>query len=226
MSLKNYEQERSQEEIAQEYLKQGKFSRELLAVDSQRIKSTDKETVQQPQTEDTTRETTITELQNEMNNIAYLKAVREDEARQDKEVDILLATVMKIATIQESFMENMLVKFEELNRRQLNLLSVQSEYAKNVRNSIDDTIKSIYYQFRAEQEKAFIDIRKFLANDVELMIKKINSAAKNAEKAAERAANTALNLELEEKWKVRLFYLPPLFVVLDIIIRLYLRFWS
>ena len=226
MSLKNYEQEKSQKEIAQEYLKQGKFSRELVAVASQGIKQKDRETVQQPQTEETPQGTTLTELKNEMNNIAYLKAVRANEARQDKEVDILLATVMNIATIQERFTENMLEKFDELNRRQLNLLSVQSEYAKNVRNSIDDTIKSIYYQFRAEQEKALIDIRKFLGNDTELMIKKINAAAKNAEKAAERAANTALNLELEEKWKVRLFYLPPLCVVLDIIIRLYLRFWS
>ena len=174
MSLKNYEQEKSQKEIAQEYLKQGKFSRELLAVASQGIKQKDKETVQQPQTEKTPQETTLTELKNEMNNIAYLKAVRADEARQDKEVDILLATVMNIATIQENFMKNMLVKFDELNRRQLNLLSVQSEYAKNVRNSIDDTIKSIYYQFRAEQEKAFIDIRKFLANDTDLMIKNVS----------------------------------------------------
>ena len=226
MSLKNYEQEKSQKEIAQEYLKQGKFSRELLAVASQGIKQKDKETVQQPQTEKTPQETTLTELKNEMNNIAYLKAVRADEARQDKEVDILLATVMNIATIQESFTENMLVKFDELNRRQLNLLSVQSEYAKNVRNSTDDTIKSIYYQFRGEQEQAFTDIRKFLANDTEQMIKKVNSAAKNAEKAADKAANTAFNIELEEKWRLRLFYLPPFFVVLDIIIRLYLRFWS
>lgn len=226
MSLKNYEQERSQEEIAQEYLKQGKFSRELLAVDSQRIKQTDKEAVQLPKTEGTTQETTLTELQNEMNNIAYLKAVREDEARQDKEVDILLATVMKIATIQESFMENMLVKFDELNRRQLNLLSVQGEYAKNVQDSAAETYKSIYYQFRGEQEQAFTDIRKFLANDTEQMIKKVNAAAKNAEKAADRAAHTAFNIELEEKWRLRLFYLPPFFVVLDIIIRLYLRFWS
>ena len=226
MSLKNYEQEKSQKEIAQEYLKQGKFSRELLSVASQGIKQKDKETVQQLQTEKTPQETTLTKLKNEMNNIAYLKAVRADEARQDKEVDILLATVMNIATIQENFTENMLEKFDELNRRQLNLLSVQSEYVKSVRNSTADTIKSIYYQFRGEQEKVFTDIRKFLANDTELMIKKVNTAAKNAEKAAERAADTALNLELEEKWKVRLFYLPPLFVVLDIIIRLYLRFWS
>lgn len=226
MSLKNYEQEKSQKEIAQEYLKQGKFSRELLAVASQGIKQKDKETVQQPQTEKTPQETTLTELKNEMNNIAYLKAVRADEARQDKEVDILLATVMNIATIQESFTENMLVKFDELSRRQLNLLSVQSEYAKNVRNSTDDTIKSIYYQFRGEQEQAFTDIRKFLANDTEQMIKKVNSAAKNAEKAADKAANTAFNIELEEKWRLRLFYLQPFFVVLDIIIRLYLRFWS
>jgi len=58
------------------------------------------------------------------------------------------------------------------------------------------------------------------------MIKKVNSAAKNAEKAADKAANTAFNIELEEKWRLRLFYLPPFFVVLDIIIRLYLRFWS
>ena len=226
MSLKNYEQEKSQKEIAQEYLKQGKFSRELLAVASQGIKQKDKETVQQPQTEKTPQETTLTELKNEMNNIAYLKAVRADEARQDKEVDILLATVMNIATIQENFTENLLVKFDELNRRQLNLLSVQSEYAKNVRNSTDDTNKSIYYQFRGEQEQAFTDIRKFLANDNEQMIKKVNSAAKNAEKAADKAANTAFNIELEEKWRLRLFYLPPFFVVLDIIIRLYLRFWS
>ncbi|WP_242823116.1 hypothetical protein [Ruminococcus flavefaciens] len=226
MSLKNYEQEKSQKEIAQEYLKQGKFSRELVAVASQGIKQKDRETVQQPQTEETPQGTTLTELKNEMNNIAYLKAVRANEARQDKEVDILLATVMNIATIQESFTENMLEKFDELNRRQLNLLSVQSEYAKSVRNSTADTIKSIYYQFRGEQEKAFTDIRKFLANDTEQMIKKVNTAAKNAEKAADRAANTAFNIELEEKWRLRLFYLPPFFVVLDIIIRLYLRFWS
>ena len=123
-------------------------------------------------------------------------------------------------------MENMLEKFDELNKRQLNLLSVQSEYEKNVQSSTAKTMSDIYYQFRGEQEKAFTDIRKFLANDTELMIKKVNTAAKNAEKAADRAANTALNLKLEEKWKVRLFYLPPLFVVLDIIIRLYLRFWN
>lgn len=226
MSLKNYEQEKSQKEIAQEYLKQGKFSRELVAVASQGIKQKDRETVQQPQTEETPQGTTLTELKNDMNNIAYLKAVRANEARQDKEVDILLATVMNIATIQESFTENMLEKFDELNRRQLNLLSVQSEYAKSVRNSTADTIKSIYYQFRGEQEKAFTDIRKFLANDTEQMIKKVNTAAKNAEKAADRAANTAFNIELEEKWRLRLFYLLPFFVVLDIIIRLYLRFWS
>ncbi|MDD7517227.1 hypothetical protein [Ruminococcus flavefaciens] len=106
------------------------------------------------------------------------------------------------------------------------MLSVQGEYAKNVRDSTGKAVTDIYYQFRAEQQKAFADIRKYLANDTELMIKKVNKAAKNAEKAAAGAASTAYNIEQAEKWKVRLFYLSPAFVVLDIIIRLYLSFWS
>lgn len=184
----------------------------------------EKQTVQQsPQP---TAEECLSDMSEQMKLLAFMKKAQAEEARDSKEVAILLTSVENLFLIQQSFFQSMLTKFDELNRSQLNLLSVQSEYAKSVRNSTADTIKSIYYQFRGEQEKAFTDIRKFLANDTELMIKKVNAAAKNAEKAADRAANTAFNIELEEKWRLRLFYLPLFFVVLDIIIRLYLRFWS
>lgn len=184
----------------------------------------EKQALQQPS--QPTAEECLADMSEQMKLLAFMKKAQAEEARDSKEVAILLTSVENLFLIQQSFFQSMLTKFDELNRRQLNLLSVQGEYAKNVQDSTAKTITNIYYQFSLEQEKAFTDIRKFLANDTEQMIKKVNAAAKNAEKAAERAADTALNLELEEKWKVRLFYLPPLFVVLDIIIRLYLRFWS
>lgn len=176
--------------------------------------------------EEETAEQNLADMSQEMKRIAFMKKAHSDEARDSTEVAILLTSVENLFTIQQNFMKNMLTKFDELNRRQLNLLSVQGEYAKNVRDSTGKAITDIYYQFRAEQQKAFVDIRKYLANDTELMIKKVNKAAKNAEKAAAGAASTAYNIEQSEKWKVRLFYLSPAFVVLDIIIRFYLSFWS
>ena len=184
----------------------------------------EKQTVQQPS--QPTAEECLADMSEQMKLLAFMKKAQAEEARDSKEVAILLTSVENLFLIQQSFFQSMLTKFDELNRRQLNLLSVQGEYAKNVQDSTAKTITNIYYQFSLEQEKAFIDIRKFLANDTEQMIKKVNTAAKNAEKAADRAANTAFNIELEEKWRLRLFYLPPFFVVLDIIVRLYLRFWS
>lgn len=103
---------------------------------------------------------------------------------------------------------------------------MQNEYKESVRDSTAETVHKIYYTFASQQEKAFKEIRCFLANDTEEMIKKIGKAAKGAEKAADKAANTAMNIELAEKWKLRLFYLPPLFVIIDIIVRLYLIFWN
>lgn len=167
-----------------------------------------------------TAEESLSVMSEEMKKLALMRKAQAEEARDSKEVAILLTSVENLFLIQKNFFQSMLEKFDDLNSNQLKLLNVQSEYEKSVRDSTAKTVHQIYYTFASEQAKAFKDIRYFLSNDTEEMIKKINKAAKGAEKAADNAANTAFHIERVEKWKVFLFYLSPLFVVLDIFIRL------
>lgn len=106
----------------------------------------------------------------------------------------------------------------------MKLLNVQDEYAKSVQSSTAKAITDIYYTFRTEQEKAFEEIRHYLANDTEEMIKKINHAAVGAKKAADYANSTANRIKGIEDWKELLFYLSPAVVVLDVIVRLIITF--
>ena len=173
-----------------------------------------------------TAEESLSVMSEELKKLALMRKAQAEEARDSKEVAILLNSVENLFLIQKNFFQSMLEKFDDLNNNQLKLLNVQSEYEKSVRDSTAKTVNQIYYTFASEQAKAFKDIRYFLSNDTEEMIKKINKAAKGAEKAADNAANTAFNIERVEKWKVFLFYLSPLFVVLDIFIRLYFQFFG
>ena len=117
-------------------------------------------------------------------------------------------------------MQSMLIKFDELNEKQMKLLSVQNEYAGSVQKSVYNTIYSIYGSFREEQEQAFREIQKYLSNDTDEMIKKINHAANGARKSAEYANRTADRIKSIENWKEMLFYLSPAVVIADVIIRL------
>lgn len=179
-----------------------------------------------PQSSQPTAEESLSAMSEQMKLLAFMRKAQEEEARNSKEVAILLTSVENLFLIQQNFFQSMLERFDELNSRQLNLLNVQSEYEKSVRNSTAKTVHQIYYTFASEQAKTFKDIRHFLENDTDEMIKKINNAARGAKKAADNVANTAVHIERVEKGKVFLFYLSPLFVVLDIIIRLYLSFWN
>ena len=162
----------------------------------------------------------LQDLQNEMTNLAYMKAAKAEEAKQDKEVAILLTTVQKMCVIQQNFMQSMLTKFDELNEKQLKLLNVQNEYAESVQKSVYNTIYSIYGSFCEEQKKAFREIQKYLSNDTDEMIKKINHAANGARKSAEYANRTADRIKSIENWKELLFYFSPAVVIADVIIRL------
>lgn len=106
----------------------------------------------------------------------------------------------------------------------MKLLNVQDEYAKSVQDSTAKTVHQIYYSFAAEQKKAFNEIRYYLANDTEEMIKKINHAAVGAKKAADYANSTANRIKGIEDWKELLFYLSPAVVVLDVIVRMIIAF--
>lgn len=178
-----------------------------------------------PQSSPPTAEESLSEMSEQMKLLAFMRKAQEEEARNSKEVAILLTSVENLFLIQQNFFQSMLEKFDELNSRQLNLLNVQGEYEKSVRDSTAKTVHQIYYTFASEQATTFKDIRHFLENDTDEMIKKTNNAARGAKKAADNAANTAFHIERAEKWKVFLFYLSPLFVVLDIFVRLYFQFF-
>lgn len=166
------------------------------------------------------------QMAEQMEELGLLAKDRESAARQNKELYMLLMTMAKFGQIQEDFLKNTVVVLHEQNKHQLKLLSVQNEYAKSLRDSTTKIVADIYQTFQNEQEKAFEEIQQHLAIDTEEMIKKINRAAIFAEKAAENAVEAAENIENTEKWKVLLFYLSPLCVIIDIAIRVIMFFQS
>lgn len=163
---------------------------------------------------------TLSELKDEMQNIALMKAARAEEARQDKEVAILLTTVEKIGVMNQTFMESMLEKFDQLSVNQLYVLKAQNEYEKSVKDSISRIATNVYHDFRVEQEGAFAAIRKSFAEETDRMIKEANEAVQNAEKAAKTAADTADKIARTERWKMLLFYASPAAVIIYCIVRL------
>lgn len=89
----------------------------------------------------------LSALQQEMEHLAVMNAAREQEARKDKEVTLLLSTVQKMGMIQQSFMQNMLQEFDKLNRNQLNVLNVQEQYTQSVRSDTAELFKKFAQEY-------------------------------------------------------------------------------
>ena len=165
----------------------------------------------------------LQDLQAEMMNVANMKMAIADEARQNKETVIILASVEKLCVIQQSFMQNMLKKFDEMNDNQLKILSLQEQYAKSVKASTIEVTRDIYYQFETEQKKAFKEVQKYFNDSCDEMEKSISACTKEVKKATRNAEKSAERLCRIKTIGDLLYYSAPIFVLLDFIVRVFIQ---
>ena len=209
MSLIKNEQPKEQQETFY-------MTRDALKRDAYKIS---KKSHQQKETETAVQqEPSLQELQEEMLNLSYMKKATADEANQDKQVSILLSTVLEIGRIQEDFMKSMLEKFDEMNENQLKLLNVENEYRKDVVKNLADTYASMFSEVKNSQIKANNDMQKAFRGLFSNLIKSLNSAKKNLKNTADHTRSTADRIMKLEKFKYYFIMSTPVVMIADIII--------
>lgn len=209
MSLIKNEQPKEKQEAAY-------MTRDALKRDAYKIS---KKSRQQKETETAVQqEPSLQELQEEMLNLSYMKKATADEANQDKQVSILLSTVLEIGRIQEDFMKSMLEKFDEMNENQLKLLNVENEYRKDVVKNLADTYASMFSEVKNSQIKANNDMQKAFRGLFSNLIKNLNSAKKNLKNTADHTRSTADRIMKLEKFKYYFIMSTPVVMIADIII--------
>ena len=167
----------------------------------------------------------LSALQQEMEHLAVMNAAREQEARKDKEVTLLLSTVQKMGLMQQSFMQNMLQEFDKLNRNQLNVLNVQEQYTQSVRSDTAELFKKFAQEYIKTQNDLFYKIQNEWKKDTDKVLDEYDRIAISVRKAADHAEDIADKVFWLSKWREFLFYLSPAAVVFYIIFQFIRCVW-
>ena len=164
---------------------------------------------------------TLNALQQEMEHLAVMNAAREQEARKDKEVTLLLSSVQKMGMMQQSFMQNMLEEFDELNKNQMKLLNVQEQYAQSVRASTAELFKKFAQEYIKAQNELFYKIQEGWKADTQRLLDDYYNVAGSVRAAANHAEDIAGKVFSLSRWREVLFYLCPIAIFIDVLIRIF-----
>ncbi len=159
-------------------------------------------------------------LHEEMAQLAAMNAAREQDARKDKEVTLLLSTVQKMGMIQQSFMQNMLQEFDELNKNQMKLLNIQEQYTQSVRASTAELFKKFAQEYIKTQNELFYKIQDGWKADTQRILDDYYNVAGSVRAAANHAQDIADKVFWLSSWREVLFYLSPAAVLVDVIVRI------
>ena len=164
-------------------------------------------------------ETWATELTEEI-------AETSDDAKRDERVMLMATSVIKMCRLLRNFSEVMTAEMAKHAERELQNLNIQNQYAKSVKASTVEVTRDIYHQFKAEQEETFRDVQKYLYDSCDDMEREINACTAAVKKTTVLAVKAARNVSATTR-KLRrvktfgdlMYYAAPLFVVIDIILR-------
>lgn len=149
-----------------------------------------------------------------------------EDAKNNERVMLMATSVIKMCRLLRNFSVVMTAEMAKIAERELQNLNIQSQYAKSVKASIVEVTRDIYHQFKDEQAQAFKDVQKYLSDSCDDMEKEINACTAEVKKATASAVNAAKNVSATTR-KLRrvktfgdlMYYAAPLFVVIDIILR-------
>ena len=206
------------------------FTREMLHREEQRVKNQSKPKRKQEVTVvENKKAARIPELEAIETWAAELTeeiAETSDDAKRDERVMLMATSVIKMCRLLKNFSEVMTAEMAKHAERELQNLNIQNQYAKSVKASTVEVTRDIYHQFKAEQEETFRDVQKYLCDSCDDMEREINACTAEVKKTTVLAVKAAKNVSATTR-KLRrvktfgdlMYYAAPLFVVIDIILR-------
>ena len=107
-------------------------------------------------------------------------------------------------------------------------LSLQEQYAKNVRTEVADSVYNIYHQVKAQEKEAINELMQYVQANSDQMEKDITACAGKVKSATEAAEKASIQISKSVKrfCTVRtigdlLYYAAPVAVVIDVLLRLF-----
>lgn len=214
--------ERNKEDV-QPIEQRAYYSREKLKRDAQRIhnQSNHAHTSQAQEVEEQT-ETHLPELdeiETRVRELAEKIGVTSEDAKRDERVLLLVTATLKMCQLLKNFSTATNAEMQRLAERELQNLNIQSRYAESVKASTVEITRDIYYQFEAEQKKAFKEVGKYLSDTSDEMEKSIYACTAEVKKATKSAVRSAKRLRRIKTIGDLLYHSAPLLVLIDIILR-------
>ena len=149
--------------------------------------------------------------------------MRQDSAQsaEDKfQVALLLKTVNKLCAEQMTFMSKAESKLNMINNNQLETISLQEQYKKEIGDNAIKLLRTYYHAICDEQHSLFDTF----SNENTAAIEKMTAAAKSCteqiDKAADHAENATKNLFRITRIADLMYYIAPAAVLADLIFRI------
>ncbi len=152
-------------------------------------------------------------------DMAQQSSVTSEEAKRDERVLLLAAATLQMCQLLKNYSAATNTEMEKIAERELQNLNIQKQYAESVKASTVEITRDIYYQFEAEQKKAFKEVGKYLSDTSDEMEKSIYECTQEVRKATKSAVRSAERLRRIKTIGDLLYFAAPLLVLIDIILR-------
>ena len=152
--------------------------------------------------------------------VLSMKASQQEQAQDKLQSALLLTTVERLCGILTDYMSNIESELNRISETQPQLLNLQNQYRMTISKEIDGALVQMYGSLEKQQAQA-------LDNATAHARETADNAAKSLFRAARECENAASIVELSIRRLRRvgsindiLFYLAPLAVMVDLVVRL------
>lgn len=134
-------------------------------------------------------------------------------------MSLLLATVNRLCSDLTNFMTAIENELKRMNSEQLQTLNVQEQYKREIAAEVDKILKATYTAIRENQATTMQSIMEQNQKAMEKMNAEAKSCTHQMTKATERAENALKSLFRFTRLEDLLYYVAPVAVLVDLIIR-------
>ena len=152
--------------------------------------------------------------------IQLLRESDRQSAEDKLQVSLLLATTEKLCRTLTSFMTATENELRKMNAEQLKLLNIQEQYKGEIRKSVDKILADTYGSIQENQQDTFDSMLADLKVISDRMIDEISDCAKKCSGISTTAETSIKKLCKITCIEDLLYYLCPLLVLGDVVLRL------
>ena len=168
--------------------------------------------------------TSLTEPQQELNRLWQNILTLREQDRQDTEdkyqVSLLLATTDKLCRTLTDFMTATENELKKMTKEQMRLLNLQEQYKKEIKAEADKILGNTYQAIKDNQKSVFDNMFSEVQTAVDGMKTNIGTCTETCKGASTAAENSLKKLCRITRLEDLIYYLCPILVLGDVVLRL------